>query len=276
MVITIDIKERTHFGEETGSFKEILKHLPEWGKVNATIVYEHGVEEKARIGRYGTQDNCLFKYGKGRKRYGHIINASTIENVWKQVKLYIKTPEDKIARWRHTWERALKLLEESGLWTDMADNIRTALAVGYEKINKAYDLYWKDYPELSYEERNEKRTETIKAVDSRLVHKTSEGKDVPDTNIIWYMHIPAKIKTMNFGKFHNKKVREALAEAIANKKEFSHYVDGRITHGQNYDAHVSYSPEANRAWYAEEYRGCGNGHYYVALNGTHALFVEDD
>ena len=37
-----------------------------------------------------------------------------------------------------------------------------------------------------------------------------------------------------------------------------------------------YEPDKNKAWYSEEYRGCGNGHYYIALNSSMALFCEND
>ena len=29
-------------------------------------------------------------------------------------------------------------------------------------------------------------------------------------------------------------------------------------------------------WYSKEFKGCGNGHYYLALDATHTIFVEDD
>ena len=32
----------------------------------------------------------------------------------------------------------------------------------------------------------------------------------------------------------------------------------------------------NYAWYSEEYKGCLNGHYYIALDEKHVWFYEDD
>ena len=34
--------------------------------------------------------------------------------------------------------------------------------------------------------------------------------------------------------------------------------------------------EKEKVWSSEELRGCGNGHYYIALDANTALFVEDD
>ena len=37
-----------------------------------------------------------------------------------------------------------------------------------------------------------------------------------------------------------------------------------------------YKADKNKAWYSEEYRGCGNGHYYIAIDENTALFIEND
>ena len=31
-----------------------------------------------------------------------------------------------------------------------------------------------------------------------------------------------------------------------------------------------------RGYYSEEYRNCGNGHYYLLFDATHAIYYEDD
>ena len=31
-----------------------------------------------------------------------------------------------------------------------------------------------------------------------------------------------------------------------------------------------------RGWYSEEFKNCGNGHYYLALDERRAIFCEDD
>lgn len=31
-----------------------------------------------------------------------------------------------------------------------------------------------------------------------------------------------------------------------------------------------------RGFYSEEFRNCGNGHYYLLFDATHAIFYEDD
>lgn len=44
--------------------------------------------------------------------------------------------------------------------------------------------------------------------------------------------------------------------------------------GRSYDVSFSFENGLNvrRAWYSEEYRGCGNGHYYLAIDHEHAIY----
>ena len=46
----------------------------------------------------------------------------------------------------------------------------------------------------------------------------------------------------------------------------------------SYDYSVSVSKKDGvlRGWYSAEYKGCGNGHYFLLLDATHAIFYEDD
>lgn len=77
-------------------------------------------------------------------------------------------------------------------------------------------------------------------------------------------------KSMWFGKFYNAIVKEEIADALANDREYYNRVQA------GYDVSFQYDPKTKHAWYSEEYRGCGNGHYYIAIDGNMALYVEDD
>ena len=80
-----------------------------------------------------------------------------------------------------------------------------------------------------------------------------------------------RLKSMYFGKRDNKTYKEMIASHLKNKENFTLY---RIP--VNYDVSYEYDADKNKAWYSEEYRNCGNGHYYLALDNSTALFVEDD
>ena len=91
-----------------------------------------------------------------------------------------------------------------------------------------------------------------------------------------------KIKKMKFHKspylaYHTENVLKEIGNAIDTGVAYS---SGRYRNG--YDVSFDYKPASEskdgiaRAWYSEEYKDCGNGHYYLALNRTHALYWEKD
>ena len=64
-----------------------------------------------------------------------------------------------------------------------------------------------------------------------------------------------------------------LKEAVNSRKEYRY----RWTKGYDNMVAVSHSSDYGLVGhYSEEYRGTGNGHYYILLDFEHALFGEDD
>lgn len=228
------------------------------------VTHQDGTKEKMRL--FISSSGSLCKYAKRRHRYGYSISPTDFQSI---VPMYPKIGKDN--QWRKSWERAKSMLEKSGLWTNMLEEIEIALEVGYDKLQLASSEYWKEYnTNIPYEDRETDKVLRIKAIDSRLI-EIRDGKEFANTNIIWYMSKPAKIKKMYFGKVdYTENIFKNIQTALKLKKQ--HYCHKTV----GYDVSFSYDPSQNRAWYSEEYRGCGNGHYYLALNGTHALYYEDD
>ncbi len=213
--------------------------------------------ERARL--FISNLDRLCYYGKGKHRYGYPVDENDIVVTEKKS---IKTPEQK---WRQSWLKVVDKLEKSGLYEDLLPNVKLALEIGYDKIKKAYEIYWKTDKNLSYEENKKLRNVEIKNLDEKLILKGS-----PNTEILWHIGEIAKVKKMNFGRYTTEEKLNEIKEALRNKKAIS--VSGRT----NYDVSFSYNPKINKAWYSEEYKNCGNGHYYLALDSTHALFYEND
>jgi hypothetical protein len=66
---------------------------------------------------------------------------------------------------------------------------------------------------------------------------------------------------------------ENIKKHLDNKETFNYYWQS------NYDVSVSgklCEDGVYRAWFSLEYRGCGNGHYYLLINENQAIFAEDD
>jgi hypothetical protein len=235
-------------------FMTILKNsVPEYSHLKVKVVDKDGQVFNRTLA--WSTGKAIMMLGYRRKHYGSYVNWDYFKSVIIPDKKE-KTEKDK---WVRSWTNVLNRLEKSGLWEDVAKDVRIALDVGYDKMKQAYTQYW----------------EKIKEIDERLVEYRDDGTPFANTSIIWYMSKTAKVKKMHFGgKWLNDRELADIANALENKLPIRVGTDGRITKG--YDVSYNYQPEDNKAWYSEEYRGCGNGHYYLALDATHAVFYEDD
>ena len=102
-----------------------------------------------------------------------------------------------------------------------------------------------------------------------MIKTDRDGKEYIDTDYIWELS-RCKLKSMYFG-YYNTEEKEQIRKAISERRQYS---TPRIR--TNYDVSFDYNPENNKAFYREEYKDCGNGHYYLALNHSTAVFCEDD
>jgi len=218
-------------------------------------VVRNGKTETLRLG-YSTFGDILVM-NKNSRKFGYIASSYEFESLEPVSKRDV--PE--AVKWEKGWRKVLKYLKASGFWQDIQQEILDGLDVGLAKIKEAGKVEWEEGK--PYESRNER----IKAVDERLLN----------TFIRWHMSRPPKMKAMYFSKnpATNAYYKSRIAEAIRDGKAY----DCHTTAG--YDVSFEFHPEdkGNRgphAHYAEEFRGCGNGHYYIALDATHALFMEDD
>ncbi len=66
--------------------------------------------------------------------------------------------------------------------------------------------------------------------------------------------------------------KEGIKKALDNKGKYT------CSWRYKYDCsvEVNATEDVQRAWFSLEYKGCGNGHYYILLNDNLAVFAEDD
>lgn len=225
----------------------------------AKIHYSNGEVENRRVLR--DRDSIRFAVYSVRSRssgnwYGNFGGEI------KGIEIVNSTPKDEPTVWLKSWTKALKMLQESGLWTDLQEEISLGIEIGYEKFTQASDLYRENY--------SDDNLELIKGIDPRLIRYNDDWGKIYLNSIVWRMNIPAIIKKMYFGKnsqgWHLRNITEHM------EKKESYSCDAEA----GYDVSFEYNAEKNKAWYSEQYRGCGNGHYYLALSATHAMFSEDD
>lgn len=229
----------------------LIEHLAGNRTVNVSIVYKDGRKRSARLAI--ARDGSPIEMRKGSRKYGHYMDSYYFDSV-AYLHIPDATTKDPSVAWQKSWTNVYSRLKVSGLNPRYAKTIETGLLVGYDKIQKAYEPYWNF--KLSHEERNS----AVEEVDKRLSD---------DIEILYIMHKPAKVEKMNFG-WRNEEKLAHIAQCLRDKIRCSE--SGRT----NYDISFEYNPETSGAFYSKEFRNCGNGHYYLALDATHAVFYEDD
>jgi hypothetical protein len=230
--------------------------------------------EKRRIIPNYSEQGKLFILAKGKKAKGnywetYFLRAGIQED--KDRLIAIKEKEipkrNEEQKWKKAWEKVLNRLVSSGLWPEVQEEIKLAFDIGLDKLKLAYEVYNTPSNGENWKEIQEKRTKAIALIEPKLLR----GEGI-NTSILWTYNILPEVKKMKIKSWKDDNDFELnnIANAIKNKKDYSCY--GRTS----YDTRFEYKAEANRAWYSEEYKGCGNGYYYIALDSTHALFSEKD
>ena len=218
------------------------------GKKRYRIVTPDAIEyRRLTISKTGE----VMELAQGKRNWGYAVSTQSwlsLEPVLKKI-----SEEDQ---WIKGWKKVLKYLEASGFWHDVQQEIKDGLDVGLAKIRQANKIPW-----------SENVKSEISKIDPRLTNSFLTSN----------MSGPPRIKAMRFSKyqFQNDDYKARIVRAIADRKKLS--IDSRAS----YDISFQLNPPDEkaaffRAWYSEEFKGCGNGHYYLAVDATHALFIEDD
>lgn len=240
--------------------------------VSSKIIKLEFSEGKGKTPEQEFKDNC-------DKVLKHLAVDGLWTNIRKEVEFIKLFPLDKIKEFydvRYGCYRECKTVED--------------MEAKLQRQEKDYEYIYSVVMEKGSEEIKQFFAENTKLVivnDEFISHFYSHEKELIEhfrgrrfqtcySPFDVYQYINGlKIKKMIFhkSKWQNYITAEKLkqiAYAMDNKEKFH-------TSGRNgYDVSFEYNPELNRAWYSEEYSGCGNGHYYLALNRTHAMYCEDD
>ncbi len=205
---------------------------------------------------YIESDGNIFVYAHNKKRYGWRFDEEHF-----LIRFAPLLPTDENEQWKKRLKRAVKLCNESGLWSEIAvvwDNLYKYVTLDEKK--KIYDMSW---------DNREATIAYCKEHYHFMIKTDKDGKEYLNTDYIWELS-RCELKSMYFG-YNNAEEKEQIRKAISEHRQ---YTIPRIR--TNYDVSFSYNPDINRAFYSEEYKDCGNGHYYLALNHSTAVFCEND
>jgi len=192
---------------------------------------------------------CLFNKGSRKRGYPLQYVMHQIESIEPYIS---KVDRFSGAYYRKRLVKVHKLLSASGYWGGIKNEIEKLLEQSDEKIEKL----------LNITDWNE-RTKAYK----ELGLTRDLGLDCLRNSI-------CRIKSVNYHSWEKDEIVGKLNEAVVNKKSYSY----RWTKGYDNSVFIDVNPTTNivNATYCEEYINCGNGHYYILLDATHAMFSEDD
>ena len=211
------------------------------------ITYADGSKRKANL--FQTKDGQVCEYIPYSRYHGHYLDMSFIQDI-RPVQKRALTPAMKA---RKFLTKVCTYLEKSGLWANVLHDFRILAAADDEVLNQlmAHNLSWDEETKICQSLGMERR---YGGIDS-LIGSVEKG-----------------IKTINYEKWNKELVIKEFAEAIKNKQSYNRQWR------KGYDNSISCRMYNGQmvAHYSEEYKNCGNGHYYLAIDEAHAIFCEDD
>ena len=204
-----------------------------------------------------TDDGRIAILGKGKKKWGHELSGYDHFDEWATLRLVEHDEIDYYKRFVKRATDALKMLNESGLWKDIKQSIEHFFALTESEQRELVNDIMTDSYELFYHEVY-KENGKYSWVHGYQVFESFVRKTC------W--------KSIAWHKWERERMSAEVADCIKNGKEFHR----RWENGYDNSVEIANRNGEKLAWYSEEYRGCGNGHYYLMFDATHAIFYEND
>ena len=212
------------------------------------VHYIDGRKAKKRLG-IGSSGRII-ELAKGKRNYGYAVSISELE-MWKNVftEKDEKGSEFYLLRFIKRLEKVKRILEKTGLWPSILNSIKKMMD-DEDLLKNFCDVYDKEGSYAAYK----------------------AYREIGDVNLmcnLYGMKSPLKKPSYYHGYTG---LEEMTKNAIENKQNARHRWYGNY----DYSVEVSHDKGCSMAWYSEEFKGCGNGHYYLLLDAETALFCEDD
>ena len=211
---------------------------------------------KTAIVRLWIASNGLVaKLSKRKKIHGYVLSYYDYMD-WVSLKEVEKKPTSTFALMKKRATDALKYLTQSGMWSYIKKEIEYFLSDD-AIIQAVADAIEKDSYECFYKECRENGK--FPWCHTTQVFETFAAKKC-------WQSIP-------YQKWERERMNQRISNAIEDRQDF-HY---RWTNGYDNTIEIGACSDGElRGWLSCEFRGCGNGHYYLLFDATHAIFYEDD
>ena len=238
------------------TFQEIDNIVNHETSKEYNVKFSDGTKKVLRLWRNNTYGVCVL--GKRKRVHGHqLSNWCDHYEDWVSLKLVEHKDIDYHKRFCQRAKKALELLNESGLWSDLRETI-----VKFFNLSQSeQEAFVSDIMKDSYEFWKS-------CTDGDGKYKWATCAEI----LIKFTRKDCW-KSINLYKNERKRITDEVKDAIENGKNYSY------RWRNNYDNTIDVWVDKDggvHATYAEEYLNCGNGHYYFMLDASHAIHYEDD
>ncbi len=233
--------------EENGFDMSEIAKIPYYNTtyyINAEAITSSGEKRKIRMKIENIERKQIFVFLRNSRKYGfRYIGARDIASEFKEIRLSLKidyrTPAERYIEEAYKYARYFEKYSHPNLWPRLREKIRNFKEKGdIESFLNDPDI------KSRYDAWDKSRK-----YDNILTIETY------------------KTTTLKTWGFTDHDI-QLLKEAIENRK------DVYVFSYKKYDATASI--ERDKGFLSLEYRGLGNGHYYILIDEQHALFEEDD
>ena len=210
------------------------------------VTYADGHKRIARL--FYSAQGYLCEFNKGSRKYGHYFDTTNVVSVEP-----LDKEQDLLKKARRFTKKVIATLEKSGLWSNFLHDFKIVAQLDDEQLKKFLNAKWDECEAIAKE--------------LGLYHRQC-GVDC----LKWT--IEKGIKCINYNSLSKDTMSQEFAKAIAEKQTFNHF--WRKGYDNSVSCKVNETDDVMCAWYSEEYKGCGNGWYYYAIDEKHAIFGEKD
>lgn len=267
---------KEQYEQKKESFKTIISEESKQGNTDFTVTLTDGTTLALRM-FVSTDDNVCF-YAKGARSKGYMINLGKVERIEAKQ----KKERDKFKTFHRNCEKAASLLRASGFWPEICKRMEVQAAMTEQEYNDLmalYQEYWAIYDKkgLTYDERNEQQKAVREKFDAYYKERGTESDFYHFEQLNENKQI-VSVPYSNGGYSKERQVAYAC-EIIEQVKQGEAGKYKTFYWYGSYDFYIEVRKNDDGTiygWYSAEYKGCGNGHYYLLLDAEHALYCEDD
>ena len=218
-------------------------------KIEKYVYVSEGEKHEIRLFISTNNDICFAP--KRRRNGGYMLSVSEMDKWDSLTKVNKGNKTDLVKRMRKRAESGIEMLNESGLWVDIKKELMKFIDLSDDDIRRDFidgDIY-----------------ET---------YRTKKYDWLKSYQVFFSLKAKKCWKNPSFGKYDFSKdnIIDYFKRSISDKKPI------RFTWRNVYDNTLEILSDNGiyRGFYSEEYRNCGNGHYYLLFDATHAIYYEDD